>query len=57
LTFALLAVVALGAGSCASLPKSPTGQATPPGTYFISLTATLNGQTTTQPNFLTLVVK
>ncbi len=57
LTFAMLALVALGAGSCGSLPKSPTGQATPPGTYFISLTATLNGQTTTQPNFLTLVVK
>jgi hypothetical protein len=57
LTFALLALVALGTGSCGGLPKSPTGQATPPGTYFISLTATLNGQTTTQPNFLTLVVK
>lgn len=57
LTFALLAVAAVGAGSCGSLPKSPTGQATPPGTYFISLTATLNGQTTTSPNFLTLVVK
>jgi List-Bact-rpt repeat protein len=57
LTFAVLALAALGAGSCGGLPKSPTGQATPPGTYFISLTATLNGQTTTQPNFLTLVVK
>ena len=57
LTFALLALAALGAGSCGGLPKSPTGQATPPGTYFISLTATLNGQSTTQPNFLTLVVK
>jgi uncharacterized repeat protein (TIGR01451 family) len=57
LTFALLALVTLGAGSCGGLRKSPTGQATPPGTYFISLTATLNGQSTTQPNFLTLVVK
>jgi Divergent InlB B-repeat domain/Abnormal spindle-like microcephaly-assoc'd, ASPM-SPD-2-Hydin len=57
LTFALLGIAALGAGSCGSLPKSPTGQATPPGTYLISLTATLNGQSTTQPNFLTLVVK
>ena len=57
LTFAMLMLIAVGAGSCASLAKSPTGQATPAGTYFISLTTTLNGQTQTLPNFLTLVVK
>jgi uncharacterized repeat protein (TIGR01451 family) len=57
LTLAMLMLIALGAGSCGGLPKSPTGQATPPGTYSISLTTTLNGQTQTLPNFLTLVVK
>jgi len=56
--FAMVVImVAMGIGACASLPKSPTGQATPPGTYFISLTATLNGNVQTLPNFLTLVVK
>lgn len=58
LAFAMvLMMVAIGIGACASLPKSPTGQATPPGTYFISLTTMLNGQAQTLPNFLTLVVK
>jgi hypothetical protein len=56
LTFATLMLIALGAGSCASLPKSANG-VTPAGTYFISLSTTLNGQTQTLPNFLTLVVK
>ncbi len=50
-------LVTMGIGACGSLPKSPTGQATPPGTYFISLTTTLNGNVQTLPNFLTLVVK
>jgi hypothetical protein len=53
----VLILVAMGIGACGSLPKSPTGQATPPGTYFISLTTTLNGNVQTLPNFLTLVVK
>jgi hypothetical protein len=53
----VLIMVALGIGACGSLPTSPTGQATPPGTYFISLTTTLNGKVQTLPNFLTLVVK
>ena len=53
----VLLMVAMGIGACGSLPKSPTGQATPPGTYFISLTTSLNGRTQTLPNFLTLVVK
>jgi hypothetical protein len=55
--FAMLVMfVALGVGSCASLPKGANG-ATPVGTYSISLSSTLNGQTQTLPNFLTLVVK
>jgi uncharacterized repeat protein (TIGR01451 family) len=53
----VLIMVAMGIGACGSLPKSPTGQATPPGTYFISLTTSLNGNVQTLPNFLTLVVK
>ena len=53
----VLIMVAMGIGACGSLPTSPTGQATPPGTYFISLTTSLNGHVQTLPNFLTLVVK
>jgi len=58
MAFAMVVImVAMGIGACGSLPKSPTGQATPPGTYFISLTTSLNGNVQTLPNFLTLVVK
>jgi hypothetical protein len=56
LTFATLLLVALGSAACNSLPSGPNG-ATPAGTYSLSLTTTLNGQTQTLPNFLTLVVK
>lgn len=56
LTFATLLLVALGSAACNSLPKGPNG-ATPAGTYTLSLTTTLNGQTQTLNNFLTLVVK
>jgi uncharacterized repeat protein (TIGR01451 family) len=56
LTFAVLTLVALGTAACASLPKGPNG-ATPPGTYTLTLTTTVNGQTQTLPNFLTLVVR
>jgi Divergent InlB B-repeat domain len=52
----LMIVMALGTGSCASLPKGASG-ATPAGTYNITLTTTLKGNTQTLPNFLTLVVK
>jgi uncharacterized repeat protein (TIGR01451 family) len=52
----IMIVMALGAGSCASLPKGASG-ATPAGTYSITLTTTLKGNTQTLPNFLTLVVK
>jgi Abnormal spindle-like microcephaly-assoc'd, ASPM-SPD-2-Hydin len=57
LTFATLMLVALGSAACSnSLPQGPNG-ATPAGTYTLSLTTTLNGQTQTLNNFLTLVVK
>jgi hypothetical protein len=56
LTFAVLMLVALGTAACGSLAKGPDG-ATPPGTYMLSLSTTVNGQTQTMPNFLTLVVK
>jgi hypothetical protein len=56
LTFATLLLVALGSAACNSLPSGPNG-ATPAGTYSLSLTTTLNGQTQTLANFLTLVVK
>jgi hypothetical protein len=56
LTFATLLLVALGSAACNSLPSGPNG-ATPAGTYSLSLTTTLNGQTQTLNNFLTLVVK
>jgi len=56
-TFATLLLVALGSAACSnSLPQGPNG-ATPAGTYTLSLTTTLNGQTQTLNNFLTLVVK
>jgi hypothetical protein len=56
LTFAVLMLVALGTAACGGLAKGPNG-ATPPGTYMLSLSTTVNGQTQTMPNFLTLVVK
>jgi sugar lactone lactonase YvrE len=57
LTFATLLLVALGSAACSnSLPSGPNG-VTPAGTYRLSLTTTLNGQTQTLNNFLTLVVK
>jgi sugar lactone lactonase YvrE len=55
LTFAMLMLIMVS-GACGGLPKGANG-ATPAGTYFISLSTTLNGQTQTLPNFLTLVVK
>jgi hypothetical protein len=55
-TLATLLLVAIGSAACNSLPQGPNG-ATPAGTYNLTLTTTLNGQTQTFPNFLTLVVK
>ena len=48
LSFALLALFALGGVACNSLPKGPNG-ATPPGNYTITITATVNGTTTSTP--------
>ncbi len=57
LTFATLLLVALGAAACGGgLAKGPNG-ATPAGTYTLTLTTTLNGQTQTLPNYLTLIVQ
>jgi hypothetical protein len=56
LAFAVLLLVSIGTAACGGLAKGPNG-ATPPGTYSLTVTATLNGQTQTLPNFLTLVVK
>jgi hypothetical protein len=56
LTFAVLMLVAMGTAACGSLAKGPNG-ATPPGTYSLTLTTTINGQTQTMTNFLTLVVQ
>jgi uncharacterized repeat protein (TIGR01451 family) len=56
MTFAMIMLMALGSAACASLPKGPNG-ATPAGTYSLTLTTSINGQTQTLQNFLTLVVK
>jgi hypothetical protein len=57
MTLAMFTIIAiLGLGACSSLPKGPNG-ATPAGVYPITLTTTLNGQTQTLTNFLTLTVK
>ena len=55
LTFAVLMLIALGTAACGSLAKGPNG-ATRPGTYSLTLTTTINGQTQTLNNFLTLNV-
>jgi len=56
MAFATIALMALVSAGCASLPKGPNG-ATPAGTYHLTLTTTLNGQTQTLSNFLTLNVQ
>jgi len=43
MSFAVLALIALGTASCSSPTPGPNG-ATPPGNYVITLTATLNGE-------------
>lgn len=55
LTFAVLMLIALGTAACGNLAKGPNG-ATRPGTYSLTLTTTINGQTQTLNNFLTLNV-
>jgi hypothetical protein len=39
-SFAVLILAAVGLSACGSLPKSPGGQATPPGNYALIVTAT-----------------
>jgi YVTN family beta-propeller protein len=48
LSFAVLALFALGGVACSSLPKGPNG-ATPPGNYLLKVTATTNGTTSSTP--------
>jgi len=52
---AILAAVLIANAACGNLPKSPTGAATPPGTYTLNITATLNNSSFTLP--VTLIVK
>jgi hypothetical protein len=40
LSFGVLILIAVGMSACSSLPKSPSGQATPPGSYPLVVTAT-----------------
>ncbi len=40
LSFGVLVLIAVGMSACSSLPKSPGGQATPPGSYPLVVTAT-----------------
>ncbi len=56
IAFALVLIVILGGAACSGGPaKGPNG-ITPAGTYYITLTATTSGGTTTLSNYLTLVV-
>jgi hypothetical protein len=48
LSFAVLTLIAIGASACSSLPKGPNG-ATPPGNYTLTISATVNGTTSTAP--------
>jgi hypothetical protein len=51
---AAMVFLTVGLAGCKSLAKGPDG-ATPPGTYTLTLTGTLNGQSQSLP--LTLIVK
>ena len=48
LSFAVLLLFALGGIACSSPPAGPNG-ATPPGNYTVTITATVNGNTTSTP--------
>jgi hypothetical protein len=48
LSFAVLLLFALGGMACSSPPAGPNG-ATPPGNYTVTITATVNGTTTSTP--------
>jgi trimeric autotransporter adhesin len=50
LSFGVLVLIAVGMSACSSLPKSPGGQATPPGAYSLVVTATApNGAVSSVP--------
>jgi uncharacterized repeat protein (TIGR01451 family) len=50
LSFGVLVLIAVGMSACSSLPKSPGGQATPPGSYNLVVTATApNGAVSSVP--------
>jgi hypothetical protein len=55
-SFGLLIIFAAGMSACGNLAKSPSGQATPPGSYPLVVTATAPNGATSSVN-LTLVVK
>jgi trimeric autotransporter adhesin len=55
-SFAALIILAAGVTSCGSLPKSPSGTATPPGSYPLTVTATTAGGARSAVN-LTLKVQ
>jgi hypothetical protein len=55
ISFAALILMTVGMSACASLPKSPGGQATPPGNYPLVVTATAPNGSTSSVN-LTLTV-
>jgi trimeric autotransporter adhesin len=56
LSFGIVIFFVVGMSACASLPKSPGGAATPPGSYPLTVTATAPNGATSSVN-LTLVVK
>ena len=50
LSFGVLVLIAVGMSACSNLPKSPGGQATPPGLYPLVVTATApNGAVSSVP--------
>ncbi|MGH9745479.1 MAG: hypothetical protein ACRD59_05135, partial [Candidatus Acidiferrales bacterium] len=48
LSFAVLALIAIGGSACSGPPKGPNG-ATPPGNYTLTISATVNGTTVVAP--------
>jgi hypothetical protein len=56
IAFALVLIVILGGAACSGGPARGPNGITPAGTYYITLTATTAGGTTTLSNYLTLVV-
>ena len=57
ISFAALILMTVGMSACASLPKSPGGQATPPGNYPLVVTATAPNGSTSSVNLTLTVVQ